>query len=508
MDIPPFMTFLVALLVSLIIVRLAIHAAPILGVMDEPTGHKTHQHPIPYVGGFGVMGALIVFMLLNGWISGFTDPQALLAFAGCATLLFVTGLADDRWNLSFRLRLIIETVAALLMIWGTGVYLVDLGELWPGVTATLGLLAIPVTIFGLLSITNALNMIDGVDGLSGSLALVSLGLLATVAFLSGTHAASLLLAITLAGGLLGFLYFNLRVFGRRRADVFLGDNGSILLGFMLGWLFIELSQGERAAMTPVTALYFFSLPLFDSLTAITRRLWLGRSPFHPDRSHLHHLFLAAGASVETTVHLLVGLHLTIGLIGLAGLLTGAPEWLMFALFLSFYGLYAMVVWRPWRFVPATRRLLVRAGFILKHGTGVFIGHLDPKDLDGVLAQVAEVLIPKSTVRICRQEMPAGERARLFVVVDFGSWYEARPALSRLRRRLSLLDRVYEVRQYIERDPAHDPRLQRCQTPIHRRRADRRTLHPVRELYRFQQPEAPAGCPLPKRLQLSLDEALG
>jgi UDP-GlcNAc:undecaprenyl-phosphate/decaprenyl-phosphate GlcNAc-1-phosphate transferase len=507
MDIPPFMPFLTALLVSLTVVRLAIRVAPILGVMDEPTGHKTHQDPIPYVGGFGVMGALILFMLLNGWL-GFMDPQALLAFAGSATILFLTGLADDRWNLSFRLRLIIETGAALLMIWGTGVYLVDLGELWPGVTATLGILAIPITILGLLSITNALNMIDGVDGLSGSLALVSLTLLGVVAFLSQTHVSSLLLAITLAGGLLGFLFFNLRVFGRRRADVFLGDNGSILLGFMLGWLFIDLSQGEQAAMTPVTALYFFSLPLFDSLTAITRRLWLGKSPFHPDRSHLHHLFLAAGASVETTVHLLVVLHLTIGLIGLAGLLTGVPEWLMFALFLSLYGLYATVVWRPWRFVPATRRLLVHAGFTLKHGTGVFIGPLNSKDLQAVLAQVAEVLIPNATVRICQQERLGPEPNRLFVIVDFGSWYEARPALSRLRKRLSLLDRVYDVRQYIERDPEHDRRLQRHQAPIHRRRIDRRTLHPVRELYRFQQPEAPIGPRLLEQLQLSLDEALG
>jgi UDP-GlcNAc:undecaprenyl-phosphate GlcNAc-1-phosphate transferase len=92
----------------------------------------------------------------------------------------------------------------------------------------------------------------------------------------------------------GFLYYNLRYPGNRRARVFLGDNGSMLLGFLFAWLFIALSQGEPAAMTPVTALWLFALPLMDTVGVMLRRIWLGKSPFRADRHHLHHLFVRAG----------------------------------------------------------------------------------------------------------------------------------------------------------------------------------------------------------------------
>ncbi len=447
-----FTFFLVASAISLLVVGVSAALAPNLGIVDIPSGHKTHTSPVPYVGGFGVMAALLYFVLLD-WNSLRTIPeQELLVFLICGLVLFATGLADDRWNLSFRFRLLIQSSAALAMIWGAEVVLTDLGELFPGARATLGMFCLPVTVLGMLSVTNALNMIDGIDGLAGSLSFVSLALLGVAAYAGGVHGPFFLI-LALGGGLLGFLAFNMRFLGRRRAHVYLGDNGSMLVGFVLGWLFIEMSQGENALMKPVAALYFFSMPLFDSATTISRRIRFGKSPFAPDRTHFHHLLLAAGASVETTVSLIVLIHLSIGLLGLAGLYFGVPEWLLFHAYLLLFLVFFCVVSRVRRFVPMMCQILP-PGVTLKHGTGVFVGHIAKEDLNAVLASISKVVKPGVKIRVHEASNPALAQRSVFLVVDLGSWYEVRPTISRLNRRLSM-DYAFEIRQYVERIDDND-----------------------------------------------------
>ena len=117
--------------------------------------------------------------------------------------------------------------------------------------------------------------------------------------------------LIIAGGVAGFLYFNLRYLRQRRARCFLGDNGSMLLGFVFAWLLSDLSQmtdGSPRAITPITTLWLFAVPLIDTLCVMLRRMWLGRSPFHADRHHLHHLFLRAGFRVQDTVLVLAFLQ--------------------------------------------------------------------------------------------------------------------------------------------------------------------------------------------------------
>lgn len=471
--------FIAVLVGSVVSVKGGIALAPSLGGLDIPTGHKQHERPVPYLGGLGVMAALMLFVVMDGTRLMTMESSALMSVMLGGSIIFLMGLADDRWNLCYRLRLLMQSVAALIMIFGAGVALVSLGELVPGLFIGLGVFSIPLTIFGVLSVSNALNMMDGIDGLSGLLSLISFLLLAIVAYSAGDQANGLL-ALSLAGGVMGFLVYNMRCCGRRGAAVYLGDNGSMLIGFMLAWLFIDLSQGPDAAMTPVTALFFFSLPLYDSALTIARRVWLKKSPFRADRSHLHHLLLDAGASVETAAFIMAGLHLLLGLIGLFGFYLGVAEWLLFQVFVLLSLVYAFVVLRPWRFVPWMRILMVRLGITLQHGNGIFIDGVHPDDVASLVAELHPLLPPRAGIRAYAYSPPHLTHEAVFIVVDLGSWYEVRKTLPRLRQYLSM-EHPYEVRQYIARNPSNDRRSAKRHPGYDLRRTDRRGQYPLREI---------------------------
>lgn len=464
---------------SVVSVKGGIALAPSLGGLDIPTGHKQHERPVPYLGGFGVMAALMLFIAMDGARFTTMESTALMSLTLGGSMIFLMGLADDRWNLCYRLRLLVQSVAALIMIFGAGVALVGLGELAPRLFIGLGVLSIPLTIFGVLSVSNALNMMDGIDGLSGLLSLISFLLLAIVAYSAGDQANGLL-ALSLAAGVMGFLAYNIRCCGRRGAEVYLGDNGSMLIGFMLAWLLIDLSQGPDAAMTPVTALFLFSLPLYDSALTIARRVWLGKSPFRADRSHLHHLLLDAGASVETAAFIMASLHLMFGLVGLFGLYLGVAEWLLFQVFVLLSLVYAFVVLRPWRFVPWMRILMVRLGITLQHGNGIFIGGIHPDDVDSIVVELRRLLPVRTKIRAYAYSPQPLAHESVFVVVELGSWYEVRRMLPRLRQFLSM-EHPYEVRQYIARNPSNDRRSARRDPGCELRKADRRGQYPMREI---------------------------
>lgn len=287
------MLFSLGLMISVVAIILGLMFSRYFEIADHPGEHKQHQMSTPFIGGVGIISAALVVLKMACTQQMISSTEASV-IASSALIIFITGLADDIWRLDYRIRFLIQGLMACLMIYGGGIMLTNLGQIVPGVTVELGPLALFVTIFATLGVINALNMIDGIDGLSGSVSLVSLVFLMIVTLLAKQQHYYLILITALISGVIGFLGFNLRCFGRRRAWVFLGDNGSMLLGFLLAWLFIGLSQGATPAMEPVTALWFFAVPLIDTVTVMIRRLWLGKSPFHPDRFHLHHLLLLAG----------------------------------------------------------------------------------------------------------------------------------------------------------------------------------------------------------------------
>ena len=179
------------------------------------------------------------------------------------------------------MRFVAQIIASLIMIYGAGVVITDIGAVsFSGNVVYLGWLSVPFTVFATLGIINALNMCDGLDGLSGSLAFISLvGLF--IGAISGQMNSNVILLTFLGAGVLGFLMFNLRIFRRKHASVFMGDAGSMFLGFALTWFAIHLAQGMNRTITPATALWFLMLPIFDTVAMIFRRLVKRRSPFSP-----------------------------------------------------------------------------------------------------------------------------------------------------------------------------------------------------------------------------------
>jgi UDP-GlcNAc:undecaprenyl-phosphate GlcNAc-1-phosphate transferase len=242
---------------------------------------------------------------------------------------------------------------------GGDVYVGDLGNVIPSLgTIELGVMALPFTIFAGVGVINAFNMSDGVDGLCGTLALVALSGLGVAAAMAD-RVGELFLIAALSGGLIGFLIFNVRVPGRSQAKAFLGDAGSYLLGLAVLYLAVRLSQGEGRAMPPVAALWFCLLPLVDTVGMILRRVRRGRSPFSPDREHIHHVFLLAKFSVSETWVGLTGVALIGMAFGLSGMINRMPESIMLATFLLVGVLYYGLIMRAWRVMKFLSRSINR-----------------------------------------------------------------------------------------------------------------------------------------------------
>ncbi len=332
--------------------------APLLGVVDVPGGRKHHHGDIPLVGGLAMFGGLLVMALFALATGQFHNEHA--AFLAAVSLLVVTGFVDDRSGLSPRIRFVLQAIATLIMVYGADIRLDNFGNLFGFGDVITGPLAAPITVFAVLGVINAMNMIDGVDGLAGGVALIALLVFSAFAAASGYLHQTMLLP--LACVIIGFMVFNLRTPWRSHASVFMGDAGSVLLGFALAWYAVDLAQA-REAMTPITAVWILGIPLMDTTSLMIRRVIKGRSPFAADREHLHHIVQRAGFTPGQTVVIVYALTLLLAAIGVAGWWLGLPEYVMFYAFmtLSVFYLYGML--HAWKVMKKLRRLRGR----LMHG---------------------------------------------------------------------------------------------------------------------------------------------
>lgn len=297
-----------------------------IGLVDKPGGRKHHDGEIPLIGGIAIFCGFIFSVLM---ISMPLAPYRAL-FAGGA-LLIIIGILDDFHDLSTIGRFLFQIVAALIMCLQGGIVITDLGDLLGFGSLELGVFALPFTVFCVIGLINALNMIDGIDGLAGSIALIAFSLLAYLAYRSGNmHSAMLLLVLSVST--IAFLVFNLRIAGRKRASIFLGDAGSMFIGFAIVWFLIELSQSGSQSIRPVTALWIVSIPLIDTIAVMLRRITRGASPFDADHSHVHHILMHLSGSVSTTLFIIAAAAIVMAALGIIGEKLMVPEWLMFAAF--------------------------------------------------------------------------------------------------------------------------------------------------------------------------------
>ena len=331
-----FLTLISAFLVTSACLMVLRPVASYVGLVDIPGGRKTHQTPTPMIGGLGIYLCMLAISMLSPVIMD--NYLILLAISGF--VLFV-GVLDDLFEMRATLRMAIHAVAAWVMAFSAGVQIQSFGDILFFGPVELGILAIPITLFATVGVINAVNMSDGLDGLSGGLVVIAL-LMLSIAALSSGQSSILSFSQILIVSLLAFLAFNFRLLWKKSALVYLGDAGSTLLGFILAWLVIAASQGENAFITPVTALWFLAVPLIDTVSLLIRRPMQGRSPFSPGRDHLHHRLLNAGLNVKQTVLLMHGAAIVFGLIGLAGHFVGLPEGMMFTGFLALFAIYMFV----------------------------------------------------------------------------------------------------------------------------------------------------------------------
>lgn len=336
------LSFPLAMVAAALLLRVLMRMAGHLGLLDQPGWRKGHAAAIPAVGGVAIFLAFVFGLLISEVPLG-----SLRAYATAAGLIVVVGFLDDMQELPSSSRFAVQIAAALLMVYWGGLRLEDLGHL-VSTTATvrLGFWSAPLTVFAVVGVINAVNMIDGMDGLAGG---VSLTVLLALLYLVGPGAGMVFQILLLLVLVLGvFLYYNLPRGETGRARVFLGDAGSMFIGFTIAWFLVVLTQGDAAPLQPVTALWLLGLPLLDTVGIMLRRMLRGRSPFAADREHLHHLLLALGMRPQTALLVLLTISLLLAALGIAGQRAGVPGPLMFSAFLGLFAVYFLVTWRAWR----------------------------------------------------------------------------------------------------------------------------------------------------------------
>lgn len=331
--------------------------APRLNLLDFPRGRKDHAHPTPIIGGLGmVAGVLLVTVLLMP--RGFA-PQTLASFWCASLLLVATGLYDDRFDLRWYWRVLAQAVAALIMVYGAGVRVENLGGIFG--TGDLGWISVPFTVFATVGIINAINMVDGADGLAGSLVAACLVMLAAAATYAGNPSLATI-SLVIAGVVFAFLLYNMRFPWQPRAKTFMGNAGSAWLGLVVAWVVFRLTQNAGHPVNPVLALWLIPIPVMDCLVLTVRRTREGRSPFAAGRDHIHHFMQDAGFGPTQAAIALAFFSLCTGLVAGQMMRLDVPNSLIL---LAFLGL--CVGW----YLLSSRRALVLRFFAVIRALPVF-----------------------------------------------------------------------------------------------------------------------------------------
>lgn len=343
---PGLLSFVGAVFAMWLLVRLA----PRMGLLDLPQGRKDHAMPTPVVGGLAMLLACIAVL-------PFTLPLSYQfgALGAAAIIVVAVGAYDDRNDLGWLWRLGWQCVAGLVIaLWG-GARVEELGAAFGLAGLNLGMWSIPFTVFATVGLINAMNMIDGADGLAGSLALAALLMLGAASVYAGNDRLAERVLIV-SGALAGFLLWNLRTPWRARASAFMGDAGSGLLGLVIAWVAFRLTQNEGHPVNPVLALWLLPIPVMDCLVLIARRLQERRSPFEAGRDHIHHVMADAGFRPMQIVTCLVLFSLMTGLLAGQAMRMDVPNPVLLGLYLVLCMAWYLLTNRRERAVALFRRL--------------------------------------------------------------------------------------------------------------------------------------------------------
>jgi UDP-GlcNAc:undecaprenyl-phosphate GlcNAc-1-phosphate transferase len=291
----------VAVAVTLMLTPVVRRASLRFGLVDAPGARKVHTHEVPRLGGVAIAGGITVAIALQflgesylGWNTALTAPgfQVVGAILGMA-VIFVTGLIDDIVGLNAGQKLVGQVAAAAVLI-GFGLRIEFIGNPFGGLIM-LGLLGIPVTAVYVVAFANVVNLIDGLDGLAAGVTAIAAATMLVLA-LQGNQAEAVVFAAVVIGACLGFLRYNFHP-----ASIFMGDSGSMLLGFALAVISLLGVMKSIAAIALAVPLIIIGVPIFDTASAIIRRVRHKRPIQEADRGHIHHRLLGRGFGQRQTV---------------------------------------------------------------------------------------------------------------------------------------------------------------------------------------------------------------
>ena len=290
-------TFLIALVLTILITPMVRSFAPEIGAIDRPSERKVHTKNTPRTGGIAIFfgfSVAVLFGLLLGGVHGMKiNPNPILGILLGGSIVLLVGLLDDIRGLKPLVKLFWQLVGSGVAIY----FCVEISFVTNPISGVLplGFFAIPLTILWLVGMTNAVNLIDGLDGLASGVILIAAGMLFLVALRTHQPGAALLM-LALAGTALGFLRYNFFP-----ASIFLGDSGSYFLGFVLAASAIIGVFKTTLVVALFVPLLILAVPIFDTTFAVFRRLKSGKNLFSADDKHIHHLLLRAGLSQQQAV---------------------------------------------------------------------------------------------------------------------------------------------------------------------------------------------------------------
>lgn len=295
--------FIIAALITLFITPFVIKLANKLGAIDIPNDERRiHKQPIPRMGGLSIYIAFIITSLTFIKI----EIKTMGIILG-ATFIVIMGVIDDIKSLKAKTKLLVQIAAAgILILFDVRINSLSL----PFVQANpidIGYFGILLTILWIVGITNAINLIDGLDGLACGTSMITAFTLYVISILSNRYFSSVMSAV-IAGSCLGFLYYNFNP-----AKIFLGDTGSQLLGFLLGSIAIFNSIKYHTAFSIFGVILMFGVPIYDTFTSIIRRRINGKPIMSADRGHIHHRLLDKGFTQRQTTLIMYGISVILGI---------------------------------------------------------------------------------------------------------------------------------------------------------------------------------------------------
>lgn len=314
--------FMIALLLSMLIIPMVMRLAVRYGLFDCPDDtRKFHVKAVPRLGGIAIILGFIVSVLMETTI--IDNTVAALVISALIILFF--GVWDDIKPLNYKVKFIGQFLAICISVIYGGIVVTTIPIYDANPIPTW--VAYPLTIVCLLAITNAINLVDGLDGLAGGTSLLSIGVITVLAWLAN-DTQLVVLSLAVIGGILGFLRFN-----THPAQIFMGDSGSQFLGFMMGCLAIILTQKTNTNVSPAIVFFILGLPIIDTLSVMAQRYAEGRSLFSPDRNHIHHKLLDFGIDhyeAVALIYLTQAVFITIAYLG-----RYESDWLLVLLYLIF-----------------------------------------------------------------------------------------------------------------------------------------------------------------------------